>query len=419
VTHLSDARADVPSGVPADVPATTPDVPAAVFATTPAVPQAPADARERVPVRTILATIALVLATVALLWVLVEVRQILTWIVIAAFFAVALAPLVGLVERRVTHGRRALATLLVFLLVLLVLAGLVAAFAVPLAKEGTSLAGQLPQLIEDARTGRGPIGQFLDRTNALEYVQQNQDRIRAFATGLTTPAAGVLKGVATGIAGSVTIFVLAYLMVLEGPRAVAGSLGLLPPERRERVRRVAGDCARSVTGYITGNLLISVICGLLTYAVLKVLGVPFAALISLFVGIADLIPLVGATLGAVVAALAGFVHSVPAGIAVIVFFVLYQQLENHLLQPLILSRTVDLNPLTVLVAILVAVELAGILGALLAIPIAGMAQVVLRDLWDNRRGRPKPAATVGEEERPAERDSAHRAHGEPTRGTPS
>jgi predicted PurR-regulated permease PerM len=390
VTQLSDAPSAVPATAP---PGSTPALPVPA--------PSPAPARERVPVRTILATIALVLATVAVLWVLVEVRQILTWIVVAAFFAVALAPLVGFVERRVTHGRRAVATLLVFLLVLLVLAGLVAAFAVPLAKEGTSLAGQLPQQLQDARSGRGPVGQLLDRTNALEYVQQNQDRIRAFATGLTTPAAGVLKGVATGIAGSVTIFVLAYLMVLEGPKVVTGALGLLAPERRERVHRVAVDCGRSVTGYISGNLLISVICGLLTYGVLKVLGVPFAALISLFVALADLIPLVGATLGAVVAALAGFVHSVPAGIAVIVFFVVYQQLENHLLQPLILSRTVDLNPLTVLVAILVAVELAGILGALLAIPIAGMAQVVLRDLWDNRRGRPKPTPTVGEEERAA------------------
>ena len=391
VTQLSDGHAGVPAHVPGDVPATTP-----------VVPGTPASPRDPVPVRTILATIALVLGTVAVLWVIIQVRQILTWIVVAAFFAVALGPVAGFVERRVTHGRRALATLLVFLLVLLVLAGLVAAFAVPLAKEGSALAGQLPQLIEDARSGRGPVGQFLDRTNALEYVQQNQDRIRAFATGLTTPAAGVLKGVATGIAGSLTIFVLAYLMVLEGPKVVAGALALIPADRRERVRRVASDCGHSVTGYISGNLLISVICGSLTYAVLLILGVPFAGLIALFVGIADLVPLVGATLGAVVAALAGFVHSVPAGIGVIVFFVVYQQLENHLLQPLILSRTVDLNPLTVLVAILVAVELAGILGALLAIPIAGMGQVVLRDLWDNRRGRPKPTPTVGAEERPAD-----------------
>jgi predicted PurR-regulated permease PerM len=168
------------------------------------------------------------------------------------------------------------------------------------------------------------------------------------------------------------------------------------------VHGVASDCARSITGYISGNLLISVICGALTYGALKIAGVPFAGLISLFVAIADLIPLVGATLGAVVAVVPAFLHSVPAGIGILVFFVVYQQLENHLLQPLILSRTVNLNPLTVLVAILVAVELAGILGALLAIPIAGMIQVIARDIWDHRRGRPKAEPTVGEEERPAD-----------------
>lgn len=94
------------------------------------------------------------------------------------------------------------------------------------------------------------------------------------------------------------------------------------------------------------------------------------------------------------------VHSIPAGIAVLIFFIVYQQLENHLLQPLILSRTVQLNPLTVLVSILVAVELAGILGALLAIPAAGILQVILRDIWDHRRGRPKEEPTVGAEKVP-------------------
>jgi predicted PurR-regulated permease PerM len=130
-------------------------------------------------------------------------------------------------------------------------------------------------------------------------------------------------------------------------------------------------------------------------------GVPFAGLIALFVGIVDLIPLVGATIGGVVAVLAGFIHSVPAGITVLVFFVLYQQLENHLLQPLVFARTVKVNPLTVIVAILVGVELTGILGALLAIPVASIIQVIARDVWDHRRGRPKEEPTVGEERRPA------------------
>jgi predicted PurR-regulated permease PerM len=168
---------------------------------------------------------------------------------------------------------------------------------------------------------------------------------------------------------------------------------------------VAADCAKSITGYISGNLLISVICGALTYVALKVMGVPFAGLIALFVAIADLIPLIGATLGAVVALIAAAVHSIPALIVVAIFFVAYQQLENHVLQPLILSRTVKLNPLAVLVSILVGVELAGILGALLAIPVAGIIQVILRDVWDNRRGAPKEEATTGEERMPVSSES--------------
>jgi predicted PurR-regulated permease PerM len=135
--------------------------------------------------------------------------------------------------------------------------------------------------------------------------------------------------------------------------------------------------------------------------VLTVAGVQFAVLISVFVAVVDLIPLVGATIGAVVGTAAGFIHSVPAGIAVIVFFIVYQQVENHLLQPVIYARTVKLNPLTVIIAILVAAELAGVLGALLAIPIASMIQVILRDVWDHRRGRPSAEPTVGEDRHPA------------------
>jgi predicted PurR-regulated permease PerM len=117
--------------------------------------------------------------------------------------------------------------------------------------------------------------------------------------------------------------------------------------------------------------------------------------------VADLIPLIGATLGAVVALIAAVIHSIPALIAVAIFFVAYQQLENHVLQPVILARTVKLNPLAVLISILVGVELAGILGALLAIPVAGIIQVILRDVWDHRRGETKEEVTVGEERQPA------------------
>ena len=282
--------------------------------------------RATVPVRTILVTIGLILATVVAVLFVMRVERVLVWMLIALFFTVALYPLVNLVQRRLTWCHRSLATLVVFLAVVLVIGGLLAVFAVPLATEGTQLAGQLPGIVNDARAGRGPIGDLLERTNALQFVQDNQERIGAFASALGTPALNLLRSVGTGLVGAVTIFVLSFLAVLEGPKLVEGTLALFPPQRAERIRRVTRDCAKTVTGYISGNLLISAICGVLTYAVLKVSGVGFAGLIALFVALADLIPLVGATLGAVVACIAAFLHSIPAGIAAVVFFVLYQQL---------------------------------------------------------------------------------------------
>jgi predicted PurR-regulated permease PerM len=360
----------------------------------------PGTARQPVPVRTILAAIGLVLATVLLLLLIRDIQRVLVWIIIAGFFAVAVYPVVNWSERHLPWCRRSLATLAVYLLLVLLIVGLITLFAVPLARQGTSLAHQLPTLIDDARAGRGPVGRLLDRTHVLSYIQQNDSKIRSFASGLGAPALGFLKTAATGVAATITIFVLSFLMVVEGPKLVDGTLALFPDDRAQHIRTVGTACAKTITGYISGNLLISVICGVLTYVVLRIIGIPFSGLIALFVGISGLIPLVGATLGAVVAGLAAFIYSVPAGIIVVVFFVVYQQLENHLLQPLIFSRTVQLNPLTVLIAILVAVELAGLLGALLAIPVAAMIQIILRDLWDHHRGRFKPEPTATERPTP-------------------
>ena len=171
---------------------------------------------------------------------------------------------------------------------------------------------------------------------------------------------------------------------------------------------MAADCAKAVTGYMTGNLVINVIAGTVTYVVLWIMGVPYRGVVALFVGFADLIPLVGATLGAVVAIAVAALHSLPAAIVVLVVFVVYQQLENHVLQPVIMSRTVQLSALTVLVSILIEVELFGFLGALLAIPVAGVLHVIGRDL-DSYRGRLKP------EQPPGPTRSRYRSLDHPTR----
>ncbi|MEU5941389.1 AI-2E family transporter [Micromonospora sp. NPDC047548] len=335
-------------------------------------------ADDRSTARRSLIVIGLVLATalgLALLW---ATRRVLIWILVAAFFAVALAPLVDLLQRRLVR-RRALATLLVFLAAFVLLGGVAALILVPLVEELARFVEQAPELLRETRAGRGPFGELLERVGLLGYARRHSDQIQHYGGQLSQPAIGLVRSVVETVAGLVTVIVLAYLMVLEAPLITHGVLGLVGDGAAQRLRRIGRESSRAITGYLSGNLLISVIASGLTYLVLVLFGVPFAAVIALLVGVADLIPLVGATLGAIVAAGAAFLHSPTAGVVVLVFFVVYQQVENHLLQPVIMSRAVRLNPLTVLVSALLAAELAGLVGALLAIPAAAIGQILLRE----------------------------------------
>jgi predicted PurR-regulated permease PerM len=173
-------------------------------------------------------------------------------------------------------------------------------------------------------------------------------------------------------------------MLLEGPKWVERIFSLMRPESQPRWRGVARDVYRTVGGYVTGNLLISLIAGTGTTIVCLIMGVPFSVALGLIVAILDLIPLAGATIAAILVGAVAFIHSIPAGIVVVAFFIVYQQIENHLIQPVVYGRTVELSPLAVLVSVLIGAELAGVLGALAAIPVAGSLQVILRDYLRHR-----------------------------------
>ena len=363
----------------------------------------PVEDRRPVPVRTILVTIGLVLLTLALIVVLQRLTHVITLLAVAVFFAVALSPPVNFLERK-AHLRRGLAATLVFLFGVVILSALIYAFVRPIVDQTQKFVDDFPTYVEDAEAGRGTIGRLVQRYNVDEWVRENQDRLEQFRNDAAASVPNVLSSVASAIVALVTVLVLAILMLLSGPGIQAGFLNLIDtptaPRRRERVRHVASDAAKAVTGYIAGNLLISVIAGAATYIALLIIGVPFKEVLALWVAFADLIPLVGATLGAVPAVGVAFLHSPLAGFLTLGFFILYQQFENHVLQVTIMSRTVDLNPLAVLISVLVGVELFGLLGALLAIPVAGVIQVVARDIYDERRGRFKEEPTVGTDEVP-------------------
>ena len=358
----------------------------------------PDDARP-VPVRSMVAAIGLVLLTyLGYLFVRALHRPIL-WMLVALFFAVVLSPAVDWLEHR-ARLHRALATLLVFLVGVGVLVGLMYAFIRPLVDAANEFSDNFPQYVEEAKAGEGPVGGLVERFELDRRIEENQEGIESFVDGLGDQAVDVARAVFSTLFALVTILVLSFLMILEGPAILAAGLQVLPEHRRERVRQVAGDCSKAVSGYMFGNLIISLIAGVMTYAFLKIAGVPFAEVLALWVAFADLIPLVGATLGAIPAVLVALLDSTGAGVATLIFFVVYQQFENHVLQVTIMARTVAINPLMVLVSVLIGVELLGFLGALFAIPAAGMVQVIGRDLWDERQGRLKAEPTVGAEEVP-------------------
>ncbi len=329
----------------------------------------------------------------------VELQRVLLLLAVAVFFAVVLTPAVDFVHRH-ARVRRGVATALVVLLGMGLLAGMLYSFIRPLADQASDFADELPEYVEDARHGEGPAGDLVERFDLESYVEENQDRLRDSLSSLGAPAIDLARSVFNGLVAGLTVLVLTILMLMQGPNLTSSVLQLVPERRREQVRRVAADSALAVSGYVFGNLVISVIAGLATWVPLALLGVPYAGVIALFVAFTDLIPLVGATLGAIPTVAFAFLHSTSAGIVMLIFYVVYQQFENHVLQVSIMSRTVKVNPLTVLVSVLIGVELLGFLGALMAIPVAGVIQVVARDVYDERQGKWKDPITIGADEVP-------------------
>ena len=339
--------------------------------------------------QTVFVVVGILLAVAITLKVLWISRHVLSWVFIAVFLTLALNPLVDRLERRL-GGRRGAATAIVILGAIAVIAAIGALFIPTLVDQVSGFAGKVLDYLHDLTKGRGRLGflqtkyHLVDKARAALHTGGAKKLF-----GLSGTALAVTKGVITAVVATVTIVFMTFFMLLEGPAWVDRFYGLLRPQSQPRWRAVGRDIYRTVGGYVTGNLLISVIAGAATGIVLAIMRVPYAIALGLIVAILDLIPLAGATIAGIIISSVAFLHSIPAGIVVVVFFVVYQQVENHVLQPVVYGRTVQLSPLVVLISVLIGAELAGVLGALAAIPVAGTLQVLLVDFLRHRR---RPAA---------------------------
>jgi predicted PurR-regulated permease PerM len=307
---------------------------------------------------------------------------------IAVFLAIALAPAVEFFVRR--KVKRSMAILLSYLCVLVAVFGIGLLVVPPIVNGVNDFVDRVPTYVDDLRNSHT----FRRYDNKYKITPKLEEQAKTLPSHISDAVSG-LQSVTVGVFGVVvqlvTILVMAFFLLLDGQRILAFAFKELGPERGPRVQRVAGDVYRAVAGYVAGNLLISLIAGTLSYIVMRILGIPFAIPLAVLVALFDLIPLVGSTIaGAIVAIVAAIVGFPGVFIAWLIFLVVYQQFENNVIQPVVYKRTVRIHPLIVIVAVLIGGSLLGILGALLAIPIAASIQIAVKEVWQMRHERLLP-----------------------------
>ena len=389
-TPQSDSQPERPAK-----PETTPTLPAAPVPMSKDVGWAGAPTSQVVrTVAAALLTVVLVLVALFLLW---QVRTFIGWLVIALFLAAVLNPAVNWLQRRHRLIKRPLAIGLTYLGVLVLLLFVVGIF-LPLLVD--QINGLTKFVAAAAQAPEGPTEYIrgLAKQNGLGGLVQRIDvelsdlrKELGEALGNLFSATGqVAIGAAGFLAALATVLTLTFFLILGSERYVSAGVGLFAERHQPLVRRILGQAAGAVSGYVSGNLAISLICGVTTFVVLLILGMPYAAPLALLVAVLDLLPLVGATLGGALLVIVGLFVAPWKAVVLLIFVLVYQQVESNFLQPMVYSQAVQLNGLVILIALLVGGQLLGIPGALLAIPVAEIIRIVISEVGAYRR-TPKEA----------------------------
>jgi predicted PurR-regulated permease PerM len=334
------------------------------------------------PARTIVRVVAIVVIAAIALYLVYLLRKPIGWVLTATFVAIALS---GPVNRLNRHMRRGFAITLVYVLLILVPVGLSALVLPPLVTQGTHLAEDLPDYAHD-------VQDYVNKNERLRKLDDKYDltgQLQKQANELPAKigdAAKVLSDIGLGLVNSifalVNILILSVFIVAGGRGWTDAALRLRPEAERERMRRILDSTAEAVGGYVQGALTIAVIAGVQAFVVMELLGVPFAAPLAVLAGLASLIPLVGATVAAIVIGLVTLFNDFPTDTIIwAIWAIVYQQIENNVIQPQVQRRTVQVQPFIVLVAVLFGSTLLGVVGAIVAIPLAASIQILVREWW--------------------------------------
>lgn len=338
-----------------------------------------------------LKVIGTILLVSAALYAAFSLRTVVLWLVIGAFLAIIINPAVSRLATMMPKKKRGLALSIVLIALSALLIGLGAMLFRPLVNQMIALVTALPSIISNISKHIGEstsgLSQILDKYGLSTYLEGQKAEIAARASDFFVASLDKFLAVINNILAGFTIFVIAIYMSLNGPQYYKSFMSRVPASKKKDVHKLVSTMYRAVTGYINGNLLTSFVAGMSAGLVCTWLGVPYAAVLGLIVAITDLIPLIGAQLGALTVITTAYFVSPATAVIMLIFFILYQSFENYVLSPKVMARTVKISPILVFLFVICGAMLAGFVGALIAIP-TGACIIILGDyllsgtVWD-------------------------------------
>jgi predicted PurR-regulated permease PerM len=333
--------------------------------------------------RTVIRVLLLVVATMVALSAVKQASHTLALIFAAFFLALALNAPVHWIAQRLPgrkRGSRVLATAISFAIVILSLAGFLASIVPPLVRQTNSFIAAVPGIVRDAKDKDSDIGRFIDRYNLESQVENFSDDIGERLKGAGGAAVSTAGKVAT-----LTILVLTFMMLIEGPRWLRFLRDVIPDEQHDRVDRMALGMYKVVKGYVNGQVILAALAAVLITPIFFILDISYPIALMVIVFICGLIPMVGHTIGAVFVTLVALFTSPVAALIVLAYYFLYQQIENYLVQPRVQANSTNMSPLLVFMSVIIGVNFGGIFGGLVAIPVAGCLRIVVLDYLHSRK----------------------------------
>jgi predicted PurR-regulated permease PerM len=339
--------------------------------------------------RTIIRTILIILAAIVLYKFVTQVTHVLTIIFASAFLAMALNPAVNWIKRTLRIDSRARATAVTYLTVVLLLVGFFTLITPPLVRQTRDFIKEVPATVENFQRSDSSLARFVRDNNLDDRLTEGA---RDFASQYSDFGSTLLdtgKRVASAVVSALAVFVLTFMMLVEGPRWIAALWRVMPSKNRSRHQKIVHNIYRGVTGFALGQVTLAVVGGFFAFLAITIASdvmgvsvnaVALAGIVALFA----LIPLFGTILGSAIVILVSLLSSVSLALVLLVYFVVYQQIENHTFQPIVQSRLTRLTPMTVFIAALLGVGFGGILGAIVAIPIASAVKILVEDYLENR-----------------------------------